>query len=341
MFVCTAMTLVVAALALSIITPISYLPIRWWGTGLNLTWLMPITSILDGVNYIFGSMFAIHIAVWWQCRKLHQSGWNRLAGLILGYAAVFWTLPLFSQWIAESFPADFAHATMPPGYQWLLLSHLVMTIPWYLIIISMVAPLVHLRSEDTLTGQVASDKQTQWSIRGLMLATALVAIAVLMQQVVHRMFSQHSIAPDTIYQPINQFVMLMMQASFYLSHCAVVCVALRSVNHAIAEWSFRKMTMNKTSIAGVVALALLTSTVEILSFYSASFSDLLLDVVSFVSMVLDSSCRQIGAYLTLYAVSVWVFRQWQQAGYQLELITAWRSRWMRLRRFDADTSETL
>ncbi|KAA1260571.1 hypothetical protein LF1_31110 [Rubripirellula obstinata] len=275
-----------------------------------------------GLSTGLWSAFCIHIAIWWLWRCLNTSStW------ILLWVASLSLIPTVFQlgsWIAfyDWYESDVPGGAMP--FRMIGVSAIsgLLIIPWCLVTVQLLSPVTCLRLRDCKVQRIDRANDRNWSIQGLMLLTFLVAVDLTIRESSNQMIREHF--KDTVvnFDPGNSAGLLLLGFLWRVLRVSVIVLAgWAVVQSAVPESeggdqsnvSKRGKRIRVAFLAVVILLGYLTNML-----YLVLFSQTPGDLYLWSNTVVPTFLRKLCDFTAVYFVSVWIFRRWEKAGYQIE-----------------------
>ena len=260
----------------------------------------------SGITVLFGSLREVMICqllVWWLWRPARQP--KRSAGVALVVCmAMGAVLQLYGHVLAIGI---FSQRGDVSYFEPSLFTQSLILVPWTLcllaafwVTVKAAQPFMGFRLIDVADDRVdqpLADRSRTWSILELMAATLLIAIVI------------------ATYQLLNRFQQQTINAPFaaYLGWIQLIQVVAYCLTNLIVLWAAARYCLGGSSFVGYLSLVLATAIqigekFAMTSLYGASYV-----IPQNYRAIIDAAIQ----VALMFAIHVWLFRKWEQVGYQL------------------------
>lgn len=287
---------------------------------------MPVHYCWEGVSRGMASGFWLHLAIWWVWRRPNQSSiWTLL---MVGSLSLLPNVLQLANWIVFH---EWYEANLPGGLQPLALTGLsaignLMRIPWCVVTLWLLSPLVSMRLQDrNHLSPINWMKSRRWSIRGLMLLTFLVAAEIAVRETTNRIMMEHFTGTGVRFDSGNTMWLMLLAQVWQALRVGVIVLAGWSVSQSTSEGKGGSRSQKRLRIL-LLAFAILAAFLANMQ-YQILYTGMLGDFYFWSNHVLTAFMRQVFDFLAVYWVSCWFFRRWQQAGYQINGWLIGRGTW--------------
>jgi hypothetical protein len=267
------------------------------GFHLAVQWIASGVSI--GLESLLPVML-IQVLVWWDWKPFERSNWPTGVGLILALT-IGSMLQMYGHVLSR---LVFSQGSIP--YDWSVLAQSLISSVWVLCMFAVLwvaltaarpvlaTRLVDLSSRDIDQQDVAG--QRTWSIRGLMVATLVIAIVTAIYQAVIR-YQQ---------QTIDVFGANMgwISLAVAIGYCCTNLIVL---------WSAARYSLGGSWLLGYGALVIAT-TIQLGQNLATTH---LIGPTYSVPLSLTAIIRAAILIATMFSMHLWLFSKWEQAGYEL------------------------
>lgn len=268
--------------------------VQWLGGGISLA------------AEAFGSVMLVQVIVWWMWRDVDRSKWPfgiaLVTALTLGSVFSFYG-SLISQLVFDQGSVYFFYPE--------LLSQSLSVLPWILCMVAVfwvalkaAQPAFAIQLVDVSDGDVDQrvlDRKRNWSIRQLMLVTLVIAILIAIYQALFR-YQQQTIGASLV---------------AHVGWISLISTVGYCLTNLIVLWSAAIHRMGGSSLAGYAALVVATA-IYLLQRFATTY----LIGSTFAPPLGAQAIIGSAILVTLtFSMHLWMFRKWEQAGYQVSLRT--------------------